>query len=283
MLIMSKYYPVEQRERAVKMVLDHLDEYRSVYAACQAIGPKVGVGAESLRRWEAQTSSSAGVQYNRIDFVNGTREDGCLMARRMKSKSFQQQQLDGIRLLHVEPFNRLVDEIATPSEWVPYVAPQYGGVEARLLALFRDPGPKTQRIGGSGMLCTENDDPSAERYSNLLANAGISVRDLMAWNIYPWYINRKPTLQEIKRGLGPLQQVIDLLPNLRIVMAHGGDAQYAWKLFSRQYPSTASRLQLIETYHTSPQALRTPDPLERAARESKLRSDFARAAEALHG
>ena len=47
---MSKHYPVEQRERAVKMVLDHLDEYRSVYAACQAIGPKVGVGAESLRQ-----------------------------------------------------------------------------------------------------------------------------------------------------------------------------------------------------------------------------------------
>ena len=38
---MSKHYPVEQRERAVKMVLDHLDEYRSVYAACRAIGPKV--------------------------------------------------------------------------------------------------------------------------------------------------------------------------------------------------------------------------------------------------
>ena len=40
---MAKHYPVEQRERAVKMVLDHLDEYRSVYAACQAIGPKVNI------------------------------------------------------------------------------------------------------------------------------------------------------------------------------------------------------------------------------------------------
>jgi hypothetical protein len=39
---MTKHYPVEQRERAVKMVLDRLDEYRSVYAACQVIGPKVG-------------------------------------------------------------------------------------------------------------------------------------------------------------------------------------------------------------------------------------------------
>jgi hypothetical protein len=40
----SKHYPVEQRERAVKMVLDDLGECRSVYAAAQAVGPKVGVG-----------------------------------------------------------------------------------------------------------------------------------------------------------------------------------------------------------------------------------------------
>ena len=56
---MSKHYPVEQRERAVKMVLDHLGEYRSVYAACEAIGPKVGVGAESLRRWVLQAQIDA--------------------------------------------------------------------------------------------------------------------------------------------------------------------------------------------------------------------------------
>lgn len=56
---MAKHYPVEQRERAVKMVLDHLGEYRSVYGACQAIGPKVGVGAESLRRWVLQAQVDA--------------------------------------------------------------------------------------------------------------------------------------------------------------------------------------------------------------------------------
>jgi transposase len=59
MRVMTKHYPVEQRERAVKMVLDHLDEYRSVYAACRAIGPKVGVGAESLRRWTLQAQVDA--------------------------------------------------------------------------------------------------------------------------------------------------------------------------------------------------------------------------------
>ena len=57
---MSKRYPPEQRARAVKMVLDHLDEYRSVYAACQAIGPKVDVGVESSTSTTAATPSTYG-------------------------------------------------------------------------------------------------------------------------------------------------------------------------------------------------------------------------------
>jgi hypothetical protein len=96
-------------------------------------------------------------------------------------------QLDGIRLPHIEPFNRLVDEVSTAIERLPYVARQYGGVEARLLALFRDPRPKTQRGTGSGR-CIENDDPLADRYSNLWrareSACGTSWRHLeivMAW------------------------------------------------------------------------------------------------------
>jgi transposase-like protein len=59
MQIMPKRYPPEQRERAVRMVLDHLDEYRSVYSACQVIGPKLGIGAESLRNWTKQAQIDA--------------------------------------------------------------------------------------------------------------------------------------------------------------------------------------------------------------------------------
>ena len=47
---MAKHYPVEQRERAVKMVLDHLDEYQSMYAACQAIGPDQRPGVTSAEQ-----------------------------------------------------------------------------------------------------------------------------------------------------------------------------------------------------------------------------------------
>jgi transposase len=54
MWIMPKQFPKDQRERAVRMVVDHLDEYDSPYLACKAVAPKVGVGVESLRRWVQQ-------------------------------------------------------------------------------------------------------------------------------------------------------------------------------------------------------------------------------------
>ncbi len=57
---MPKKYPVEVRDRAVRMVLDRLSEYPSVYAACKALAPKLDVGPESLRRWVVQSQVDAG-------------------------------------------------------------------------------------------------------------------------------------------------------------------------------------------------------------------------------
>ncbi|MDR1355808.1 MAG: hypothetical protein LBJ43_06100 [Propionibacteriaceae bacterium] len=48
---MARRYDPQVRDRAVKMVLAHLGEYSSVYQAARVIGPRVGVGAESLRQW----------------------------------------------------------------------------------------------------------------------------------------------------------------------------------------------------------------------------------------
>src|SRR5829696_7034877 len=49
-----KKYPAEQRERATRMALDRLSEYPSAWAAAKVLGPKVGVGAETLRKWILQ-------------------------------------------------------------------------------------------------------------------------------------------------------------------------------------------------------------------------------------
>jgi transposase len=59
---MPKRYPVEQRERATRMVLDRLDDYPSAWAAAQALGPKLGVGAETLRKWVLQAQVDRGVR-----------------------------------------------------------------------------------------------------------------------------------------------------------------------------------------------------------------------------
>lgn len=49
--IMSKRYPPEVREKAVRLALERLDEYGSAYAAARAIGPMVDVHHETLRLW----------------------------------------------------------------------------------------------------------------------------------------------------------------------------------------------------------------------------------------
>ncbi|MCL2491098.1 MAG: hypothetical protein FWF36_10360 [Propionibacteriaceae bacterium] len=48
---MPKVIDPVKKDRAIKMVLSHLNEYPSVYKAALAIGPRVGVRVETLRRW----------------------------------------------------------------------------------------------------------------------------------------------------------------------------------------------------------------------------------------
>lgn len=129
--------------------------------------------------------------------------------RLMRDPLFRQQQVDGLRAPHVAAVNALVDELNDPygQGQVPYVAPVYGGVDAQVLCIQRDPGPMTNSdYGGSGFLCPENDDATAERFATLLDEAGIAVSAILAWNAYPWYINRMPRAAELEAGVEPLRR-----------------------------------------------------------------------------
>jgi transposase len=56
----SKRYPLEVRERAVRLVLEHRGEYESEWAAITSIAQKCGMTAETLRKWVRQTEIDGG-------------------------------------------------------------------------------------------------------------------------------------------------------------------------------------------------------------------------------
>src|SRR5689334_16058884 len=103
---------------------------------------------------------------------------------------------------HIRPINDLVDRLRQWGRgWLPYVAPMYGGINATLLSLLRDPGPKTQVDRGSGFLSMENDDATAETINEYFSHASIGAESIVPWNVYPWYINRPPKAAELDAGV----------------------------------------------------------------------------------
>lgn len=150
-----------------------------------------------------------------------------------------------------------------------------------MLSVLRDPGPMTHAdMNGSGFLCLENDDPAAERFATLLYEAGLAPEQMIPWNAYPWYINRKPNAAELVIGIEPLRRLLALLPRLRVVMLNGGEAQTQWRKFEKLHPTIANRYVVLPTYHTGNQAFIGP-PDVRAARMDDLRAKFAAAARVL--
>jgi transposase len=53
-------YPVEVRERAVRMVFDHAHEYPSQWKAIESIAKKLSVNHETLRLWVRRAETDAG-------------------------------------------------------------------------------------------------------------------------------------------------------------------------------------------------------------------------------
>jgi transposase len=55
-------YSPEVRERAVRMVFEHRDEYTSQYEAIRSIAAKIGCSGETLRHWVRQAERDQGLR-----------------------------------------------------------------------------------------------------------------------------------------------------------------------------------------------------------------------------
>ena len=58
----STRYPVELRDRAVRLVRENRDRYSSEWAAITSIASKCGMSAETLRKWIRRGEVDSGVR-----------------------------------------------------------------------------------------------------------------------------------------------------------------------------------------------------------------------------
>lgn len=205
------------------------------------------------------------------------------MPRRMSEPAFRATQEADRYAAHVRPINELVDSLRDESRgWMPHVAPLHGGINAGVLSILRDPGPATQAGSGSGFLCIENDDPTAERQLAMFTEVEVSPVDVTPWNAYPWYINAAPKAAQLDDGVRPLVALLDMMTELRVVFLQGSDARKGWMRLVKRYPARARKVgAVIATFHPGRQALFHPDPNVRRARAEHRENAYRDLAAAL--
>ena len=158
---------------------------------------------------------------------------------------------------HVAPLTRFVEKITRqhPKKGIPYFDPLDGGTRAQCLFVLEAPGPNAVE---SGFISRNNNDNSAKNFFEINLKAGIPREKTIIWNIVPWYIGtgkkiRPATTDDINMGLPYLHELINLLPNLQIVVLIGKKAQIVKKELENQYAD----IRLFECYHPSPMVINT--------------------------
>ena len=78
----QRRFPPEVRDRSVRLVLEHRDEYPSEWAAIRSVAGKVGCSGETLRSWIRQTEIDAGA----VDGVTTSDRDRLVVLERENSE-----------------------------------------------------------------------------------------------------------------------------------------------------------------------------------------------------
>ncbi len=166
---------------------------------------------------------------------------------------------------HVAPVNRFVEvmraeltaergiEDGGPPVYVPYIDPDSGGIRARVLFLLESPaGPAAL---GSGMLSADNNDETARNVWRAYAATGLPRTAGLHWNAVPWYVgdgkrNASVKAVEVERGRQYLSRLLDLTPEVSVLLALGKPAQVS--VGGARADLVARGITVIEAPHPSP-------------------------------
>jgi hypothetical protein len=160
--------------------------------------------------------------------------------------------LQRVREPRVAPLNAFVDQLRIRrGGTIPYIDPDWGGVDATILFVLLRPG---LRAAESGLLSIENQDLTARYMLELLREAAIPIDASAVWNIVPWYGPRSELVSShhIAEGVLYLNEFMLLLPRLRSLVLIGRVAQSAE--LSLKMPSG---VRVFRAPHTSPSNLHT--------------------------
>jgi uracil-DNA glycosylase len=138
---------------------------------------------------------------------------------------------------HVAPLNRIVYDmrhdatIGADGPTVPYVDPDGGGVDAKVLFLLRDPSDVAAST--TGLISPDNPDPTADNFTWLRDQVGIDPRACVAWNVVPWFIGNRDQKREVFRARPWLERFLSEL-DPQIVVCMGNDARDGWNALHAQ-------------------------------------------------
>lgn len=161
---------------------------------------------------------------------------------------------------YMEPltaFVRSIQQVRPFEDHIPDFDPDDGGANAEVLFVLEAPGPKAI---ATGFVSRDNPDLTARNLKTYLAEAGISRRQSLIWNIVPWYLGDGKTIRaasavDIRAGSVFLERLFGLLPHLKVIVLVGRKAQAA---FDKGKMTTL--LPVYRSAHPSPQWVhRHPD------------------------
>ena len=174
---------------------------------------------------------------------------------------------------HIKPLAQYAQRLRDMGRGqVPDFDPYSGGTNALVLFLFEKPGPKAAE---SGFISTStNPDPSARHTVDFMRKCKIPRSQTVVWNVIPWWNGRiRVTNSELRAGVQQVEHLIQSLPNLRVIVLSGRNAQRAGPHLARSgfahYDRTTGRGRIIghrnrpsifSSYHPSMQVRnRYPD------------------------